>query len=160
MTSDQIERTRTLSADFGDAVMVLMKSSAWRDAPLRQLEALLIKPMGLGQAVVLRQTQKDGRLAVLGLVLVARVSDAVHESFAAGVEVDYADLDWRSGDRVWFVMVETSPEAAVPAVRIVCDKVFPGQEVWARVKQPDGGTGVIRVAPDGEISNEAAARLQ
>lgn len=140
--------TEKTARDFGDAVMILMKSPVWSGKTLADLGTLLLGPMNEGRVAVVRQQDAQGRAAPLALFVTASLSETDHEAMLRQTaEPDWAALNGAGGARKWILLADMPKAGAAGLLEQVCAQLFPGQTVWARLPDKDGRHRVAEVAP-------------
>lgn len=95
MTGDtaQTVDAQTFGSTMGNAVWLMTMDKAYRDRPIREIEALVATPILLRQFKL--YSQKDKPIAFLTW---AAVSDEVKAKLDAGGKLELKD--WRSGENV------------------------------------------------------------
>lgn len=137
--SSQIRDSSAVSGDFGDAVLVLMRSPGQSSRPLSELRDLILEPMDRGQLVIARGKTPDDVVHPVALICVAKTSDALHERLKAEpAEVALRGDDWQSGENVWFALVDGPADFVARFVVETRNRMFPGQTVWFRAADSDG----------------------
>ena len=109
---------------LGQVARLMAASPSHRHHFLSDLEWLVMPPLALGQARLIR----DDKGNPLAFACWALVSEAVEKRLEAG-HPRLAPQEWRSGDRLWLIDV-VAPEPALPTVLATLQKeVFKGAEV-------------------------------
>ncbi|WP_165853508.1 toxin-activating lysine-acyltransferase [Aurantiacibacter aquimixticola] len=135
----QNDMTSAISGDFGDAVLVLMKSPKFQDMPLRNLQNTLLEPMDRGQLRIARGKNPEGREFPIAVLGIAKLSDKLHEDMLKEPEsVALSGDDWSSGGNIWFIFADGPEEFLTPFLQQVKNDEFSGQDVWIRGRGPDG----------------------
>lgn len=123
----------SLDEVLGQVARLMAASPKHKHLFLADLEWLVMPPMALGQARLLRDEQ--GR--PFAFACWARVSEEVEQRLQAG-NPRLKPEDWRSGDRPWLIDL-VAPEQAVPTVLATLQKeVFKGEKVRTLFPIPGG----------------------
>lgn len=132
---------KQVAASFGEIVSLLMRSPAFGDLSLRDLEWLVGPGIVLGQfAVASAQLKQNGAVMPAAAVLWAHVSADVDRRLRedGGLAIKLAPAEWRSGDIHWVVLTVGDSRAIRGLLQQLAVSTFNGQVVNIRTHTSDG----------------------
>ncbi len=141
----QAMRSRLLSVNFGNMVVVLMQSPAHRDKTLADLQELVVPALLRDQFRIAEVTRQDsGFMAPVALVLWARVSEEVDRRLSAEREgpVRLAPDEWAGGDILWLVETVGEKRFVDAILADLAKTAFKGKTVKFRKLDADGVASV------------------
>lgn len=138
-------QSHRMAAAFGEIVSVLMRSPAYRNATLAQIERLVVPAVLTGQfSLAEAQSKESGFMAPVGVVLWATV-DAEAEAVLSTAPDAYQQLtpqQWRSGNVVWLIDAVGDSRVIGAMLKHLHQGAWNGQIVKAHMKGPDGLSAV------------------
>jgi hemolysin-activating ACP:hemolysin acyltransferase len=138
---DAAMASKLMMAGFGEIVSVLIRSQEHRNKPLAALEELVIPAVLTGQYTVAQaQSAANGLTTAIGVVMWARVSQAVDQHIAASIAepVKLQLAEWRSGPILWIVDAAGEGKVIEAMLARLIDGEWKGQEVRMRARTKDG----------------------
>lgn len=126
------EKTKQISANFGEIVAVLMRSKRHRQLPIAYLETVVVPAVATGQfAVAEARSTEHGHQAPVAVVLWANVSADLDRRIAQNPSLllKLKQTDWRSGEIVWIVEAVGQKEAVLGLVEHLKGGRFAGRQV-------------------------------
>jgi len=139
--SKRVATAKKLAASFGEMVTLLMRSSADRERPLKDLKWMVIPALKAGQfAIAEAHSKETGAMTPIGAVLWALVSKDVDERLTASPDqlIPLKPEDWRSGDIPWIIATIGDPKAVGGLLQPLAKTVFKDRPPKMRVKDKDG----------------------
>lgn len=142
-SKEQLEmvRSQALAAKFGNMVTVLMQSEPYKDLKLSDLSHRIVPPLTSNQYRLGEARPKgSGHTIPVGLILWARVSDAVHERMLQALDAPFelAPEEWTSGDNYWIVDAIGQQRFLAPLLTDLRKTDFQGKTVNYRVATENG----------------------
>ena len=149
LSSMDLARRRAVSkqvaATFGEIVNLLLRQPATRSMTLQDLERLVLPPLMAEQVVVVEaQSTAHGYSSPVGVILWARVSEAVDERLSSSLDqpIRLAATEWTSGDIIWLIEAIGENTALKAAIAQLTTSAWRGRAVKVRATGPDGKASV------------------
>jgi hemolysin-activating ACP:hemolysin acyltransferase len=137
------------AAAFGGIVAVLMRAAPYRNTTLAELEGLVVPAVLSGQFSLAEvQSQHNGLMAAVGVVLWARVSPEVDLRLTTNLNtpIKLAPHEWTSGDILWVVDAVGDQRVIGPMLQGLVQSAWQGKSVKIRARDKDGQVRVGTIA--------------
>ena len=144
-TDAALLRSRAVTITLGAVTAILMRSPEHRDATLRDLEALVMPPLGLDQvAIAEARDAKTGAVAPVAMALWALVSDEVDRRLADPTleRPRLTPADWNGGTVPWIIAVAGQKTAAARLLEQLVKTRFTARPPKIRLTRKDGTIAV------------------
>lgn len=146
------ETSRAVMAAFGQITSVLMRAQHYKQAPLADLEWLVVPAIATGQfSLAEAQSKTNGISAPVGVLLWASVSPEVDQRLAASQDIPIRlnPSEWKSGDIIWVVDAVGEPQMVQAMLRRMAEKDWQGRQVKMKARDKDGvlRVGLLAAAP-------------
>ncbi|MFM9973086.1 MAG: toxin-activating lysine-acyltransferase [Beijerinckiaceae bacterium] len=141
--------SKLVAGAIGDIVMVMSKSAEHKGRALADIEWLILPAVFSGQYYVAEVAQPDTSFrAPVACVTWAHVSDDVSARLSGTQAGDLrpAPSEWMSGDHLWLIDLIGDRSALAAALQVLGETHFKEKDVFIRIRQPDGTTGVETLA--------------
>jgi hemolysin-activating ACP:hemolysin acyltransferase len=159
LTPEELKRraahAKMKAAALGGIVAVLMRAAPYRNMTLAELQGLVVPALLSGQFRLAEvQSQLNGMMAPVGLVLWARVSPEVDQRLTAGIHmpIKLAPQEWTSGDILWVVDAIGDQRVIAPMLQGLVQSAWQGKPVKIRARDKDGqfrvGTISVKLAAE------------
>jgi hemolysin-activating ACP:hemolysin acyltransferase len=145
----QMAAARQAAATFGEIVTLFMRSPAYRNLPLGELDALVTPALRVGQvSVATAQAKTTGVVVPVGAVLWACVSPQIADRLAAhvGENIRLDPQEWKSGEIVWVVASVGDGRVLGEMLKQLSKREWAGREVKIVVRPKDGNPTVATFA--------------
>ncbi len=131
-----------MTANFGGAVSLFMRSPAHRHYTLADLEWCLIPPLALNQFMAAEAKLPNGQAVPVALVLWARVSAEIDARLSAAPRypIRLHPNEWQSGDVFWIVDAVGERNAVQQCIEALTKTTFQGKQF----KMLSAGNGLRR----------------
>lgn len=126
---------------FASAVAVMMRDPRTRDLRVKDLEMLLVPAIAARQCIIAQSpVRKEGPVVPVGVLLWARVSDAVDKRLANGLAAPSGlrPEEWQSGQNHWIVLLAGEAKMLPGFLKQVLERDMKGQTVKMRAVAKDG----------------------
>ncbi len=123
-------RGKQMTANFGGAVSLFMRSPAHRHYTLADLEWCLIPPLALNQFMAAEAKLPNGQAVPVALVLWARVSAEIDARLTAAPRYPLRlhPNEWQSGDLIWIVDAVGEPKSVQQSIEALTKTTFQGKQ--------------------------------
>lgn len=138
-------QSHRMAAAFGEIVSVLMRSPAYRNATLAQIERLVVPAVLSGQfSLAEAQSKESGFTAPVGVVLWASVNGETEAvlSTAPDAYLQLTPQHWRSGDLIWLIDAVGDGRVIGAMLKHLHQSAWNGRVVKAMMKGADGISAV------------------
>ncbi len=127
--TQQFWRGKLMTANFGGAISLLMRSPAHKHYTLADLEWCLVSAFALNQFMVAEAKLPNGQAVPVALVLWARVSAEVDARLSAApcYPIRLDPNEWRSGNAIWIVDAVGEPKAVQQCIDALKKTAFQGK---------------------------------
>lgn len=143
--------SKHLLLSFGEIVSVLMRSPAFRNMPLSEVETLAVPAVMSGQFLVAEaQSKSKGFVTPVAIALWATVSAEVDQRLSKDLDKPFRlqPNEWRGGDIAWLITIAGEGRIISPMLKKLQETTLKGRPLKMRVKGKDGKVTVGTFAPN------------